>query len=129
MRTLHISSLLCILLSSKALAEPKIYKDNKLDLGISLSPTFTPQTGYQQASASFGIEIGLTLFRYEDKALVDPEPTIKFMRLGLGVLGGNTPVAIITPVSVKFRNRVYLNPSLGFGRNPHSILSLTYEIL
>lgn len=122
--------LLPLLISTNVcLAEPKVYKDNRLDLGISLSPTFTPQTGYQQASTSFGIELGWTLFRYEDKALVDPEPTIKFMRLGVGIIGGNTPVVIFTPFSAKFRNKVYLNPSLGFGKNPHSLLSLTYEIL
>lgn len=121
-------TLLTILYTQTSYAEPRIYSDNKFDVGIALSPSFTPQSTYEQTTVTFGIEIGYSLVRYEDKALVDPEPTVKFLRFGVGLLGNNTPVAIFTPLSVKFRNKIYLNPSLGFGRRPHSILSLTYEI-
>ena len=113
--------------SVPAFAEAELKSHGKFDLGIHVAPTFTPETDYENSALRFGTEIGYSFFIYEDNAMVDPQPTIKLLRVGLGLVV-DKPVLVFTPISTLFRNNVYLNPSIGFGEKPYTMMSITYEI-
>ncbi len=111
----------------------ELTEEMAFDLGIGLAPSFTPEAGYDKAKLRLGIEFGWTYYRYEDSSLVDvkglstPRVIAKFLRLGVGSID-NKPVFLFSPISLYVQDRVYMSPTFGFGKNPYTIFSITYEL-
>ena len=123
--------LILLLTSTSAYAD--LEYDKSFDLGISLSPSFTPEGGYSDARFRFGIELGFTFFKFENEPLVSAKgitksrtTSFKLLRVGVGVID-NQPVATFSPIAVRLQDRLYLSPTFGFGKDPHTIFSISYN--
>lgn len=123
-------ALFLFLLSSSAFAHA--VQETSFDLGLDASPTFTPETGYTNVHLRLGLEVGVTFFKYEDTSLayvfdVGRPTTLKFVRLGLGYIG-DKPVVLFSPLSVRVKDSLYLSPSFGFGKDPYTVISFSYDL-
>lgn len=113
----------------------EVEQDYTLDLGINLAPSFTPEAGYENATARFGIEFGVSLYKYQDPAIFKinkitqpPRTTFKLLKFGIAVINTD-PLLTFSPLSVYLKDKLYLSPTLGFGKDPYTMFSVSYEML
>ena len=113
----------------------ELNKDYSFDLGIGFSPTFAPEAGYKNTNIRLGIEYGISFYKYQDSATFKikgvtqpPRTTFKLLRLGLGMIG-NEPAFLFSPIQVYLQDKAYLAPTFGFGKNPYTVFSISYELI
>lgn len=118
-----------------SLAYGDMFAETSYDLGVLIAPSFAPEVGYEKSKMRFGVEFGVSFIKYEDnswmklKKISSPPDTIfKLLRVGVAAIV-NRPVLIFSPISVMIKNRVYLSPSLGMGKDPYTLFSFSYELL
>lgn len=96
-----------------------------VDLGLGLAPSFVPELGYEFAKMRTSVELGVSLFEYANSE--DNLSKIKFLRIGVGVVN-TKPVILFSPLSVYLKDRVYVSPTFGFGEEPYTIFSISYQL-
>ena len=83
---MKISIFIFLFLSQQLLAEVK--QENSIDVGIGLSPTFTPESGYKESKLRIGIEASMCFFKYESgswtslEKVTAPRTTMRLVRVG-----------------------------------------------
>jgi len=106
-----------------------------IDVGLLISPSFTPEGGYGKSNIRFGTDIGVSFFKYEnlltkfgsiDGIVTSGNTTFKLLRVGVGVVE-DRPVITFSPIQVRFADKIYLSPSFAFGRSPYTIFSISYD--
>ena len=125
-----------ILLFVSSVGFSGIKKEGSFDLGIGLAPSFTPETGYYKSKFRLGIEAGYSFFKYSDVSLVkikgvgesQSPAAFKLLRVGASYIDGQAAL-LVSPISVMIRDRAYLSPTFGFGKNPYTIFSLSYSLV
>ena len=122
---------LFIFFSSTAFAD--LEYDKSFDLGVAFSPSFTPEGGYAKSQLRFGVDIGYSFFKYQYFSPLGNDNFIsstsyKVARIGLGVIS-NQPVATFSPFAVHVQDRLYFSPTFGFGKSPHTIFTISYELI
>lgn len=130
---MKLLGLFLLLLSTTAVGE--VRSNSSFDLGIVISPSFSPEGGYEESRLRLGVEAGYSFFKFEDDTLLELEgitkektTTFKLLRVGLGTVN-NKPVATFSPISVRLQDRLYLSPTFGFGESPYTIFSISFELI
>ena len=128
----HILAILTLLFSTSSLAGLK--QQNCFDLGISAAPSMTPESGYSNIRLRLGIEMGMSFLKFEDESAVKvkgvsnpPATTFKLLRIGFATVA-TQPVFIFSPISILMKDKVYFSPTFGFGRDPYTLFSFSYEL-
>lgn len=111
-----------------------IQQNTSFDLGIVMSPTFTPESGYDGAKLRLGIEAAVSLYKLEDRSYVNikgisnpDKTTIKLLRVGVAFIE-NEAVLTLAPISLFLKDKVYVTTSLGFSKKPYTVFSISYEL-
>lgn len=127
--------LLALLLVFSTPAFADLESNRSFDLGIAVSPSFTPEGGYSDSRLRLGVEFAMSFFTYTDGQLVSvegvtsaPTTSFKLLRVGIGAID-KAPVLTFSPMAVRLQNRLYLAPTFGFGEHPHTIFSVSYELI